>query len=257
MSVHNLGVPMIQASELVVPHGFFTRGGGVSTGSYESLNCGLSVGDSITNVRINRDRAVAAIGGEPEQLLGLTQVHGSEVVNVETPWSPGAGPKADAMVTARTDVILSVITGDCAPVLFADPRRGLIGVAHAGWRGAVAGVLEATVTALYDLGAQDIIAVIGPCIHQASYEVGDDVRDPVCARFALDQKFFAPGRDRGHWWFDLPGYCAARLIPHGVAATILPFDTSADEARFFSHRRRTLRGEGKGGLQISMIQARS
>ncbi len=249
-------IPAIEARELVAPHAFFTRRGGVSTGSYESLNCGWTVGDNIENVTTNRARAVTIMGGTSEQLLGLKQVHGTDVIVVDTPWPHGATPAADAMVTARSDVVLSIITGDCAPVLLADGHGRIVGAAHAGWRGATGGILEATVMALRSLGAQEISAVIGPCIHQPSYEVSNDVREAALQKNISSHNFFIPGRDASHWWFDLPRYCAARLASCGITVTTLPFDTYASVKEFFSHRRRMLHNEGKGGLQISMIRAR-
>jgi YfiH family protein len=155
------------------------------------------------------------------------------------------------MVTTLPGIGLGVITADCAPVLFCAP--GVVGAAHAGWRGALAGVLEATVAAMRRLGAEDIRAAIGPCIHQTSYEVSADLREPVLARHPADSAFFVAGRP-GHWWFDLPGYCAARLAAVGVQTEILPEDTCAQEQKFFSHRRRTLRGEDAIGHQISVIR---
>lgn len=237
---------------LAAPHGFFTREGGVSQGVYSSLNCGLFGQDDAAHVAENRSRAALAIGAMPSNLLGLKQVHGPRVVTARTPWTSGDGVEADAMVTDRLGIALGIITGDCAPVLFADARSHIVGAAHAGWRGAVAGVLEATADAMRALGAHDITAVIGPCIHQASYEVGEDLRDAVVGRDKSDRKFFVSGRPN-HWFFDLPGYCAERLAAARVETSILPHDTYADEARFFSHRRRTLRAEGPGGLQISII----
>ena len=257
MNRHCSAIPTIEARELVAPHAFFTRRGGVSTGNYASLNCGWTVGDNIANVMINRARAVTVMGGISEQLLGLKQVHGTNVIVVDKPWLHEAAPAADAMVTACSDVVLSIITGDCAPVLLADGYGRIVGVAHAGWRGAIGGILEATVMALRGLGAQEISAVIGPCIHQPSYEVGNDVREAALHKDNSSHKFFVPGRDSSHWWFDLPKYCAARLALCGVSATTLPFDTYASVNEFFSHRRRMLHNEGKGGLQISMIRARS
>jgi YfiH family protein len=190
----------------------------------------------------------------PENLLGLKQVHGVDVVTVTTPWAIGAGPAADAMVSATPGIALGVITADCAPVLIADATGTVIGAAHAGWRGAVAGVLEATVAAMRGLGASRLGAVIGPCIHQESYEVGADLRDAVLARDAGDARFFVDGVAAGKWQFDLPGYCAARLRAVGVDAAFLPYDTCSTETEFFSHRRRTLRGEAAIGHQISVIR---
>jgi len=203
----------------------------------------------------NRARAARAIGADPAHLLGLTQVHGTRVIQVTAPWPAGEGPRADAMVTDRSDVALGIITADCAPVLFADAAAGVVGAAHAGWRGAVGGVLEATLVAMAELGAHQITAVIGPCIHQASYEVGADLRDAVLARDAANTRFFATGRRDDRWQFDLPGYCAARLAAAGIAAVgAIGIDTLADDARFFSYRRRTLNGGGPIGHQISAIR---
>ncbi len=241
------------------PHGFFTRLGGVSTGPFASLNCSMTSGDDPALLRENRKLVAAAIGVPAERLLGLTQVHGDAVVSVAAPWMPGQGARADAMVTDRPGLALGIITADCAPVLFADPEAGVVGAAHAGWRGAVAGILERTVEAMTALGARParVRAVIGPCIAQASYEVGADLRDQVLAAPLADpDRFFAPGRpgDEPRFMFDLAGYCIARLQAAGVgAASALGCDTMADATRFFSHRRRTLAGGGPIGHQISVI----
>ena len=240
----------LTSAALSVRHGFFTRRGGVSTGPYASLNCGLSGQDSPEAVRENRTRVAHAMGAA--SLVGLTQVHGAEVAIVTDPWPTGAGPRADAMVTARAGIALGVITADCAPVLLSDPGAGVIGAVHAGWRGAVAGVLEATVAAMVRLGATQIAAAIGPCIRQPSYEVGRDLLDAVAAHDAGHARFFADGTRPGHWQFDLAGYCAARLA--GLAQVhVIGADTALDEQRFFSHRRRTLAGGGPIGHQISAI----
>ncbi len=238
-------------SSLPARHRFFTRNGGVSTGPYASLNCSFSADDR-ANVLQNRALVAQAMGITPELLLGVKQVHGVAVVRVDAPWAIGAGGEADALVTATSGIALGIITADCAPVLFSS-AAGVVGAAHAGWRGAVAGVLEATVEAMRELGASGISAAIGPCIHQASYEVGGDLRDAVLARNPQDAKFFIAGRAQ-KFQFDLPGYCGARLAAIGVGATILPHDTCADEQNFFSHRRRTLRGEAAIGHQISVIR---
>jgi YfiH family protein len=246
----------LHAASLAPPHGFFTRRGGVSTGPFASLNCSLSGQDPRENVLENRARAARVLGADPDMLVGCRQVHGTDVVRVGQPWLPGEGPPADAMVTDRPGIVLGIVTGDCAPVLFADPQAGVIGAAHAGWRGAVAGVIEATLSAMAALGAVPgrITAAVGPCIQQTSYEVGPDLRDAVILRDAADDRFFAPGRREQRWQFDLSGYCAARLAAARVAAVdVLPFDTLSDEVRFFSHRRRTLAGGGLIGHQISAI----
>ena len=239
------------------PHGFFTRRGGVSAGAFASLNCSVSSPDDPDAVRENRARVARSLGVEPGALVGLTQVHGNAVVTVTQPWMLGQGGQADAMVTTRRDVALGIVTADCAPVLFAAAGGAVVGAAHAGWRGAVAGVLEATVAAMAELGAEasDMIAAVGPCIAQASYEVGPDLRDQVLAHAATDSAFFAPGQREDRWQFDLAGYCAARLRAAGVGHVIVTgVDTLAEEDRFFSHRRRTLAKAGPIGHQISVIR---
>jgi YfiH family protein len=250
-----------------VPHGFFTRRGGVSVGGYASLNCSLSGQDDMDKVMENRARVARSLGLDPGRLFGLTQVHGTHVVTVTEPWAPGRGEKADAMVTDRPDLGLGIVTADCAPVLFADASAGVVGATHAGWRGAVAGVLEATVAAMVSLGAasERISAGVGPCIAQASYEVGPDLRDCVLAHAVADSAFFSPGQREDRWQFDLPGYCEARLRGAGVGHILVTgINTLLEDDRFFSHRRRTLaeRGgaEGAGfkggpiGHQISVIR---
>jgi len=238
-------------------HGFFTRRGGVSEGPWAALNCALSGQDDIERVRENRRRAVASFGLDLPALHGLTQVHGPDVAVVdEAGWAEGQGPRADALVTRRAGIALGIITADCAPVLFADAEAGVIGAAHAGWRSAVGGVLEATVAAMVALGAAPgrIHAAIGPCIGQASYEVGSDLRDAVLARDAADARHFGAGRREDRWQFDLAGYCAARLASLGLAVVeTADTDTLAQEDRFFSHRRRTLAGGGPIGHQLSSI----
>jgi YfiH family protein len=253
----------LTVESIKVPHGFFTRRGGVSQGNYASLNCSLSSQDERTNVLENRARAARCVGAAPEDLLGLTQVHGVAVVTATEPWAAGQGPQADGMVTDRRGLALGIVTADCAPVLFACSEGAVVGAAHAGWRGAVAGVLEATVAAMTALGAsaRRITAAIGPCIAQKSYEVGPDLRDAVLARCADDTAFFAPGRRERRWQFDLAGYCAARLRAAGVGHVIVTgVDTLSEADRFFSHRRRTLAQRDGGDLgpighQISVIRA--
>jgi polyphenol oxidase len=246
----------LTAESLRVPHGFFTRRGGVSGGPYASLNCSLSGGDARDAVLENRARAAHAIGARPDRLVGLMQVHGADVVEVTVPWSPGNGPRADAMVTTRPDIALGIITADCAPILLADPKAGVAGAVHAGWRGAVAGVIEAAVAAMVRLGASPaaIVAAIGPCIGQDSYEVSSDLRDAVLARKPDHVRFFAAGHRDARWQFDLAGYCATRLAEASIrTVSVLGVDTATDEAMFFSHRRRTLAGGGPIGHQISII----
>jgi polyphenol oxidase len=248
----------LKVNLIPLPHGFFTRRGGVSSGPFASLNCSLSSQDDRASVTENRGLVADVLGVPRAHLLGCTQVHGIDVVQVETPWEAGAGPRADAMVTNRPGLALGIITADCAPVLFADPDAGIAGAAHAGWRGAVAGVIEATIAAMIQLGARPdrIIAAVGPCISQASYEVAADLRDAVLAHSSADAMFFADGKRDARWQFDLPGYCAARLRAAGVAeVAVTGVDTLTEEDRFFSHRRRTLAAGGPIGHQISVITA--
>jgi YfiH family protein len=246
----------VRAHSLPFRHGFFTRRGGVSEGPFASLNCSLSGRDRRDAVLENRARAARAVGADPASLVGLTQVHSAIAVRVDAPWPPGAGPRADAVVTDRAGIALGVVTADCAPVLFADATAGVIGAAHAGWRGAVAGILEATIAAMAALGAEPsrVTAAIGPCIGQPSYEVAADLRDAVLERDAAYSRCFADGVRPGHWQFDLGGYCVARLRAAGVGGIeFLDLDTLALEEEFFSHRRRTLAGGGAIGHQISVI----
>jgi polyphenol oxidase len=242
---------------LAVPHGFFTRRGGVSRGPFASLNCSLSSPDDRDAVLRNRALVAQALDAHPDRLVGLKQVHGDRVVTVSEPWAVGAGEAADAMVTDRSGIALGIVTADCAPVLFADAQAGVVGAAHAGWRGAVLGVLEMTVGAMEALGArrETVTAAIGPCIAQPSYEVGPDLRDVVLARDPADAGFFADGQRPDRWQFDLAGYCASRLRAAGVRQiSIAAIDTLSDEDRFFSHRRRTLTNAGPIGHQISAIR---
>ncbi|MDE2240519.1 MAG: laccase domain-containing protein, partial [Rhodospirillales bacterium] len=180
------------SASLPVRHGFFTRRGGVSSGYYSNLNCSFSTDDP-TYVRENRTRALRALNVAPHSLLGLKQVHGKDVITVTAPWAEGEGPAADALVTRLPGLALSIITADCAPVLFFGDN-GAVGAAHAGWRGALAGVLEETAQALRLLGATKISAAIGPCIHQASYEVGQDLRNAILGENTSSSRFFIAGR---------------------------------------------------------------
>ncbi len=236
------------ATTIPARHGFFTRAGGVSTGPYASLNGSTAGADDPAHVMENRARIARHLGATT--LLGLSQVHGAGIVTVLEPWTPGMGAKADGMVTNRLGLALGIVTADCAPVLLHDAAAGVIGAVHAGWRSAVLGVLEAAIHAMAALGAKPdrIVAAIGPCIRAESYEVGDDLRDQVLAS-GIPGTFFRPGRP-GHWQFDLPAYCAARLPG---AVEIIGADTLPDPDRFWSHRRRTLGGGGPIGHQVSAI----
>jgi len=241
--------PPFLTAALPVPHGFFTRQGGVSAGRFGSLNCSLNGRDEPGLPEENRRRATSALGFST--LLGLVQVHGADVATARAPWAER--PRADALVTDQPGLLLGIVTADCAPVLFWAP--GVVGAAHAGWRGAVAGVLEATVEAMIGLGADPahITAAIGPCIRQPSYEVGADLREAVLAEDAAATSFFADGARPLRWQFDLAGYCAARLARRGVVAETLLADTMAEPERFFSHRRATLAQDQPVGHQLSAI----
>ena len=245
---------MIRAGGLAgVRHGFLGRRGGVSEGVCAGLNVGLGAGDAAGAVAENRRLAVAAVapGG---RLVTAYQVHSARCV-VAGDWADDARPEADALVSDRAGVVLGVLTADCTPVLFADVAAGVVGAAHAGWKGAVAGVCEATVDAMVALGAERgrIVAAIGPTIAQASYEVDDGFRARFLAQDGGNARFFAAGA-AGHWQFDLPGYVAGRLAAAGVGAVEdLALDTYADPARFYSFRRATHRGEASYGRQVALI----
>ncbi len=251
-------IPVIEDARLALPgirHGFFTRAGGVSSGIYASLNCGVGSNDERALVLENRARVAAAIGAAPDKLAAPHQVHGIDAVVVDEVWAPGAGPKADALVTNRPGIALGVGSADCGPILFADAEAGVIGAAHSGWRGALAGVGAACVTAMERLGARrdSIVAVLGPTISQANYEVGADVRDRFIADHPGNARFFAPSPRPGHFLFDLPGAIVARLNATGVAASSVGLCTYADPERFFSYRRTTHRGEADYGRLLSVI----
>ncbi|MGE0726126.1 MAG: peptidoglycan editing factor PgeF [Alphaproteobacteria bacterium] len=239
-----------------VRHAFFTRAGGVSGGIYAALNCGFGSADAPGHVTENRRRAMDAIELAPDRLATLHQVHSPTVVEVEEPWPRGGWPRADAMVTRRRGVALGILTADCAPVLLADERAGIVGAAHAGWRGALDGVCEATVDAMVALGGMRgrIVAGIGPCIGPGSYEVGPEFRARFLAADAAVADLFAPAAADGKWMFDLPAYVARRLGSAGIAAIDLSGrDTCAEPQAFFSHRRAVHRGENDYGRGLSAI----
>ena len=250
---------MIEAASLKlagIRHAFFTRDGGVSGGCYQSLNGGIGSRDAAANVAENRSRMAAALGVEPRRLVTAYQVHSPDVVVAETPWPAEHRPRADAIVTRMRALAIGVTTADCGPVLFADPHAGVIGAAHAGWRGALAGVIEATVAAMERLGAarHDIRAAIGPMIRQSNYEVGDDLIARFAAADRASSRFFAPAARPGHALFDLSGYVAARLQRAGVGAIEDLADcTYGDPARFFSYRRATHRAEADYGRHVNAI----
>jgi YfiH family protein len=239
-----------------VRHGFFTRQGGVSAGLYASLNCGYGSSDQPANVTENRRRALATIGLPAEALATTYQIHSADVVDVTKPWPLDARPRVDAMVTTQPGIALGIGTADCAPVLLADPAAGVIGAAHAGWRGAVTGVVEAVVRRMVEHGAQParIRAAVGPCIAQESYEVGPEFPAPFLQQDPENRRFFLPSKRAGHFMFDLPGYVVSRLQRLGIgAATAVARDTCAEADMFFSYRRTTLAGEKDYGRGLSVI----
>lgn len=240
-----------------IAHGFFTREGGVSEGLYAGLNVGLGSKDEPGRIRENRSRVAGWFGEELDHLATLYQIHSPDVIVIDRPVS-GDRPEADGQVTDRPGIVLGVLTADCGPVLFADAEAGVIGAAHAGWKGAFDGVLENTIAAMESLGAQreNIVASLGPSISQRNYEVGPEFHERFVARNAEWARFFTPSDKEGHYLFDLPELTVSRLRAAGVKAENLDICTYADEARFFSYRRTTHRKEPDYGRQISAIMLR-
>ncbi|ESR23188.1 peptidoglycan editing factor PgeF [Lutibaculum baratangense] len=249
---------MIESEALALPgirHGFFTRHGGVSTGIYDSLNVGLGSKDDPANVIQNRARVAAALGVRVHQLVTPHQFHSADVKVVEEPWPHGEGPKADAVVTRLERIAIGVSTADCGPVLFADPAARVVGAAHAGWRGALSGVLDMTVEAMERLGAEAdrIVAVVGPTISREAYEVGREFRARFMEEDPDSEPFFDELVEGGKPHFDLPAYIVARLGRIGLSnVTDLGRCTYADE-EFFSYRRATHAQEADYGRLISAI----
>lgn len=251
---------MLQAQSLSalpgIRHGFFTRIGGVSEGVYESLNGGVGSEDAPAKVTENRARMARSLGVPAERFLTCYQIHSPEVVVAETPWSANDRPRADAIVTRVPNLAIGVSTADCGPVLFADPEARVIGAAHAGWRGALTGVIEHTVAAMEKLGAKRnrIVAAAGPMIRQPNYEVGQDLIDRFIAIEPSAARFFKPASRPGHSMFDLAGFIVSRLRRANVAEIDdLGHCTYADPAQFYSYRRTTHRAEPDYGRHINAI----
>jgi polyphenol oxidase len=239
-----------------IRHAFFTRQGGVSEGLFASLNCGFGSRDDPRRVDDNRAIAAVHLGLTAERLVSCHQVHGTRAITVERPWRRADNPRADGMATAVPGIALGVLAADCAPVLFADPAARVIGAAHGGWRGALAGVMEATVAAMAALGARPerIRAGIGPCIAQQSYEVGAEFEAAFAAADTNNARFFQTAERSGYFLFDLPGYIGHRLERLGLAAVEqAPYDTAAEDALFFSYRRACQRGEPDYGRGLAAI----
>jgi polyphenol oxidase len=239
-----------------ISHAFFTREGGVSTGIYATLNGGQGSADDPRCVRENRGRMADLLGVSRERFVTCYQVHSSDVVTVTVPWTREEAPKADAMVTAMRGLAIAVSTADCGPVLFADAAAGVIGAAHAGWKGAFSGVLEATLAAMERLGASraGTVAVLGPTISRAQYEVGPEFVERFTSADGANAAFFTASARPGHSMFDLPAYVAARLGAAGVGRFHdMVRCTYGEEARFFSYRRSTHRGEPDYGRLLHAI----
>ena len=240
-------------------HGFFTANGGVSKGLYQSLNCGFGSNDDPALIAENRRRVANSLGFQTEQMFGLRQTHTANVVKIDSTSdaSIDARADADALITSDSGYALAILTADCVPVLFAAPEMGVIGAAHAGWRGAVDGVLEATITMMTKQGItpDQIEAVIGPAIQQANYQVGDDLRHAVLAAHDDADGFFDPDQDiHGKYRFDLPGFVQSRLRKAGLAnVTDLGIDTYGESSGLFSHRHATHASLPDSGRQISVI----
>ena len=251
---------MLQAPALStlagIRHAFFTRNGGVSEGLYQSLNGGVGSDDAPAKVAENRTRMATAVGVPPERFLTCYQIHSPEVVTATQPWPANARPRADAIVTRVPGLAAAVSTADCGPVLFADARARVVAAAHAGWRGAFTGVLEATVDAMERSGADrtNIVAALGPMIRQSSYEVGPEFVARFEAADAAHERFFKPAARSGHALFDLAGFITARLVTAGISRIEdIGRCTYDDPETFFSYRRSVHRGETDYGRLLNAI----
>jgi YfiH family protein len=251
---------MLQAQSLTnlpgVRHAFFTRAGGVSKGIYESLNSGVGSNDKPENVNENRARMAASLGVTADRFLTAYQIHSPTVMVAETPWSAADRPRADAIVTRTPGLAIGVSTADCGPVLMTDPEARVIGAAHAGWRGALTGVIEAAIAAMETLGAKRnrIVAAVGPMIRQPNYEVGQDLLDRFVAAEPDNVRFFAPAQRPGHRMFDLAGYVVSTLQHAGIERIEdIGHCTYADPAQFYSYRRATHRAEPDYGRHVNAI----
>jgi len=236
-------------------HAFFTREGGVSDGIYDSLNGGLGSRDNPANVAENRRRMAERLGVEPAHFLNVHQIHSPDVIVATGPWETPVRPKADAIVTRAEGLAIGVTTADCGPILFVDPKARVIGAAHAGWKGALTGILESTIDAMEKLGAErnSVVAAIGPLIRQPSYEVGKEFVERFIDADAENTLFFLPGERDGHAMFDLPGFIRMRLESAGVVMIDdLGVDTYAD-GRCYSYRRSVHRKEPDYGRLVHAI----
>jgi len=265
--IQPVSAPLLQGQGGVA-HGFFTRRGGVSGGMYHSLNTSFSSADKSADIVENRRRIAAWFGLEAQALVTAAQCHSATVIRVDAAWQPGQAPQGDALVTAAKGLAIGVMTADCGAVLLADPVKRIIGAAHAGWKGALNGVLQNSIAAMLALGAraENILAVSGPAISRDNYEVGEDFRRQFLAKDPAYARYFTPWRGKNHtlpagpeaagrvsYHCDLRQFIYDRLAEAGVQAADLPLCTYADEERFFSFRRATHKGEADYGRQISAI----
>lgn len=251
---------MIEARHLAsissTRHGFFTRRGGHSSGLFASLNCGYGSNDDAATIARNRAQVAKSLGLTPQSLLTVHQVHSAQVVTVDGPWDRAKAPRADGMVTRRAGLALGVLTADCAPILFADQNARVIGAAHAGWRGALAGVGDAVISAMTEIGAAraSITAAIGPSISRQAYEVGHELFNEYMVHDPENGRFFTAAAREGHYMFDLTGYIAARLAQAGLKSVeTIDACTYLSEDAYFSYRRATHREQPDYGRQISAI----
>jgi len=251
---------MLQAASLNklagIRHAFFTRSGGVSQGVYATLNGGVGSSDTPDNVAENRARMAAVLGVKPDRLLTAYQIHSPDVVIAGEPWTHETRPRADAIVTRTPQLAIGVSTADCGPLLLADAAAGVIGAAHAGWRGALTGVIESSVAAMEKLGAERsrIVAALGPAIRQPNYEVGPEFVARFVAAGADNARFFVASERADHAMFDLAGYIADRVQHAGIVEfEDLALCNYAEPERFFSYRRTTKRGEPDYGRHINAI----
>jgi YfiH family protein len=239
-----------------IRHGFFTREGGVSGDIYASLNCGFGSGDKAENVRENRARVAAKLGTTRAELVTVRQVHSSRVIVADAPWQPEAAPEADAIVTRTPSLAVGVLTADCTPILFADPEAAVVAAAHAGWKGARAGIIDAVIEAMEGVGARRdrICAAIGPTISAAAYEVGPEFEAAFLDGNAENGKYFSRAAPHQRPHFDLPCYCRDQAQAARIAnVEVLSLCTYQNESLFFSYRRSVHRGEADYGRQISAI----
>ncbi|MEQ1754582.1 MAG: peptidoglycan editing factor PgeF [Micropepsaceae bacterium] len=246
----------ILSEQRKLAHGFYGRPGGVSSGVYASLNCGYGSGDNLEAVRTNRGLVAKNLGADPDKLLTVYQVHSAAAVIVTASWSRESAPHADGMVTNVPGIALGVLAADCAPVLFADESAGVIGSAHAGWQGAIKGIVETVVQLMEQSGASRtrLKACVGPCISQKNYEVGPEFRQRFCSAEAMYERFFVPAERDAHWMFDLPRFVRSRLEQSGVQdIEVVDECTYANAEVFFSYRRTTHRGEQSYGRNMSAI----